>query len=126
KKVRPSKYAIPVTEDERAEQGTPRGGKKPRLHEDQREPFSPLPSPAAHSTVSTQVATGDVMGEEMKKEKTPDGLTAMRRPPGERIKKEPWSFVGLALAMGVAAGVMLRFKSLRRALKVYSFVRRLG
>ena len=42
----------------------------------------------------------------------------------EQIKKQPWSFVGLALTMGLAAGAMVRIKTLRKALKAYMFIRK--
>jgi hypothetical protein len=46
-------------------------------------------------------------------------------PPLDRIRAEPWTFIGLALATGIAAGVLWKFRSFRKALRVYSVVRRL-
>ncbi len=44
----------------------------------------------------------------------------MRRlAPGESIQAQPWSFLALALAAGVGAGLLLRVKPLRKALGVY-------
>jgi ElaB/YqjD/DUF883 family membrane-anchored ribosome-binding protein len=47
-----------------------------------------------------------------------------QRAPIEHVRAEPWSFVGLALAMGLAAGILIRFKTARRALRWYLAIRR--
>ncbi len=44
--------------------------------------------------------------------------------PGEAILAQPWSFITLALTMGVAAGLLLRVVGLRRALRILLLVRR--
>jgi hypothetical protein len=44
--------------------------------------------------------------------------------PGERIRAQPWSFVGLALVTGVAAGLFWKVKTLRKAARLYFAVRR--
>ncbi len=45
--------------------------------------------------------------------------------PGERIQAQPWAFVGLVLAAGLAAGWLLRYKRLRKGLLLYLGVSRL-
>ncbi len=44
--------------------------------------------------------------------------------PGEVIRSEPWSFVVLALAAGLAAGFLLCLKTVRRGLRIYWSVRK--
>lgn len=41
-------------------------------------------------------------------------------PPLDWVKEEPWAFVFLALAAGLATGILLKFKTLRKGLKVYA------
>lgn len=53
----------------------------------------------------------------------PDALR--RVAPGESIQAQPWAFLTLALALGVGAGLLLRFKGLRKALGIYLAVSRL-
>lgn len=43
----------------------------------------------------------------------------------QRVEQHPYSFVILALATGVAAGALMRFRFARRALKYYLIFRRL-
>lgn len=51
-------------------------------------------------------------------------VTRTRPAPGEMISAQPWSFLALALTVGVAAGLLLRFKGVRKALRIYLLVRR--
>jgi hypothetical protein len=44
--------------------------------------------------------------------------------PGSRIRAEPWTFIGLGFALGIAAGLTLKFKPLRKALRFYLLARR--
>jgi hypothetical protein len=51
--------------------------------------------------------------------------TGLRRmAPRESIQSQPWAFLGLALAVGVGTGLLLRYKGLRKALGIYLAVRR--
>ncbi len=52
------------------------------------------------------------------------GAALRRLAPGESIQSEPWAFVGLALVVGVGAGLLIRYKGLRKALGIYLAVRR--
>ncbi|HWI56140.1 MAG TPA: hypothetical protein VNZ22_02855 [Bacillota bacterium] len=49
---------------------------------------------------------------------------AARLSPGQSIQAQPWAFVGMALAVGVAAGMLWRVKAVRKALRLYLLVRR--
>ncbi len=42
----------------------------------------------------------------------------------QQVQQNPWSFVVLALATGVAVGVLMRFKPARKALKYYLLLKR--
>jgi membrane protein len=93
-KVTPTKYAVPVAEKDRQEQGIPRdktGGKSigPTAYAAQfQKPFAPQP----------------------------------KRVPGKVIQEEVFDFVWLMLVTGVVAGALLRFKLARKLLKVYTKV----
>ena len=119
--VEPSKYAVPVGEVERAHQGIPKEGAKQK---DRKPSYQPRPDYAPAQTQSSKGSTIMSTQTKTKREGKPQPLTFPRRPPLEQIKGEPWSFVGLALTMGIAAGLMFRIKTLRKAVKAYSFVRR--
>jgi hypothetical protein len=45
--------------------------------------------------------------------------------PIERIQAQPWGFVAMAVTLGVGAGLLLRFKGLRKALGLYLAVRKI-
>jgi hypothetical protein len=45
--------------------------------------------------------------------------------PGERIQAQPWSFIGLALTLGLTVGLLWRYKTLRKAARVYLLVRKI-
>ncbi len=45
--------------------------------------------------------------------------------PGERMRAQPWSFVVLALATGLACGILLRYRGARKLLRTYLGVRHL-
>jgi hypothetical protein len=49
---------------------------------------------------------------------------AQRIAPGAAIQQRPWQFVGLMLAAGFLVGILLRFKTLRKAIRLYAAVRR--
>jgi membrane protein len=99
-KVVPAKYAVPVTEEERAQEGIPRdagGGRRgPQGNlAPQRDPKRPIRQPAYPAST-----------------------------PGEVLRKDPWRFLGLMLLAGFAGGVLLRFKTLRKGLRLYSSFRK--
>ena len=110
-KVELSKYAAPVTRDQRAEQGLEPAAAKPT-----RIPARPQiasPEPASSAT------KGSIMPQQIPEAGVPAMSTQLRPAPLERIKAQPWSFVGLALTIGVAAGFLLRFKTVRRLAGFY-------
>ncbi|HWQ93232.1 MAG TPA: hypothetical protein VN673_16275 [Clostridia bacterium] len=49
---------------------------------------------------------------------------ALQRPPLDQIRSQPWAFIGVALAAGMAAGLIFRVGVLRKALKAYLLARR--
>jgi hypothetical protein len=53
-------------------------------------------------------------------------LKLTKRAPAEQIRAQPWSFVSLALTMGIAAGFLMRYKTARKALKFYLSARKLA
>jgi membrane protein len=46
------------------------------------------------------------------------------RAPGAVVKERPWQFVGLMMAAGFVGATALRFRALRRAIKIYGSFRR--
>jgi hypothetical protein len=118
KKVEPTKYAEPVTSDARAEQGMPREGRKTGAA-----PHRDAPGRQAMPAMARTSSAGFMSKRPQDKEDAKP-LSLPRRPPLEQIKAEPWSFVGLALTVGVAAGLVFRMKAVRKALKVYGFARK--
>jgi membrane protein len=117
--VEPTKNAMPVGHVERSKQGIPKEGGKAK---DRKPTYQPQP---AYASTKSPTSKGPVtMTAKTKTEQEPQPLTFPRRPPIEQIKAEPWSFVGLALTMGIAAGLMFRVKTLRKAVKAYTFVRK--
>jgi len=119
-KIEPTKYAVPVKESERDQQGIPREGGKPKVH---KPGYQPQPAYAQTHTSASKPAIA-MKSKTEREAKPPQPLTFPRRPPMEQIKVEPYSFIGLALIMGVAAGLMFRVKTLRKAVKAYSFLSR--
>lgn len=90
-RIVPTKYAEPVTEEKRAEEGIPHHEQPAARREPGRQPNQPVWQPA------TQAFS-----------------------PGTVVRQRPWRFVGLAVAAGFAGGLLVRFKGLRKAVKVYA------
>jgi membrane protein len=90
-RVVPRKYAMPVTAEARAQEGIP--------HEEDLAPQLP-PGPPQGKPVFQPVASLNT--------------------PGVVIRRRPWQFVGLMLFAGLAGGALLKFKSLRKAVRLYA------
>jgi membrane protein len=90
-KIVPDEFGVLTTERERAEQGIPHE-KTPAGHKPYPAPGRPglQPQPVAHAAT-----------------------------PGEVVHHRPWQFVGVMFAAGFVGATLLRFKLLRKALKVY-------
>jgi membrane protein len=112
--VAPSKYAVPVTEEARAQEGMASGAK----HAAPGSAEKPAHAGSKRPQKEAQPVAGYAM-EQQAKPHTPHPA------PGETIRARRWSFVGLALTMGMVAGVLLRFKTLRKALKFYTAAQRI-
>jgi hypothetical protein len=98
-KVLPAKFAVPISEEQRAEEGTSSGkGAIRRLPpaKDGPSPGHLYPQPAAFGSS-----------------------------PGIAIRQQPWRFLGLMLAAGFAGGALFKIKSLRTGLRLYSALRKL-
>jgi len=116
--IEPTAYAMRVTETDRAQEGMPRKASTDAGS-------TPKPGDAGHP----QPAYASTMGSPEKAimqttQKAEDIQNAPHRAPAEHIRAQPWSFVGLALITGVAAGFLLKFKTLRRAVSLYAALRR--
>jgi membrane protein len=120
-KLELSQYAVPVTNEQRAEQGLAPAGDSPRVtRAAERHSGEAAPERAGTPSPASLHTKGIIMEQKTQtKPGTPFEFTQPHRAPLERIKARPWSFVGLALAVGIAAGVMLRFKTLRRIAGFY-------
>jgi membrane protein len=94
-RVVPKKYAIPVTECDRGEEGVPRQ----------------TPSPGTGKHPQASGSRGPHRSEPAAS-------------PGAVIRKEAWSFVGMMLAAGFVGGILLKFKSLRKGLRLYAALRK--
>jgi membrane protein len=92
--VAPKKYAVPVTQAERADEGIPDG---------QSESGARRESPA--------------------RTRPPQGASQPRTP-GLVIHQRPWQFVWLMVAAGVAGAAFLSSKPLRKGLGIYTSLRR--
>jgi membrane protein len=95
-KVVPDEFGVRTTERERATQGIPHE-KTPPGHRPYPAPGRPglQPQPVAHAAT-----------------------------PGEVVRNRPWQFVGVMFAAGFVGATLLRFKWLRRGLKVYAAMHR--
>jgi membrane protein len=98
-KVVPRKYAVPVTREERAEQGIPKQASEKKS-----------------TTPEKRPRQAGEMGLE--------GATFAARPGGV-VRRKPWQFLGLMLASGFAGGLFMQWKSLRSALGVYRMLRKM-
>ena len=90
-RVVPTKYAEPITEEARSEEGIPHQQPSERPSRPRQVPFQPAPEPLAQNSM-----------------------------PGTVIRRSPWQFVSLMLFAGLAGGLLLRMKSLREGLRLYS------
>ena len=105
-----TKYAMPVTNEQRAEQGLAREPAEP----------PPLKTAGAPALTSQRPQTEILaMTHNQQTEQSQPLAPRITSAPLERIKARPWSFVGLALTIGVAAGVLVRFKTARKVLRFY-------
>jgi membrane protein len=97
-KVVPDEFGVRTTERERAEQGIPHEKTAPgqKLYPAPREPAW-QPQPVAHAAT-----------------------------PGDVVHNRPWQFVGVMFAAGFVGATLLRFKWLRRGLKVYAGLHKRG
>jgi hypothetical protein len=91
-KIVPDEFGAPVMEKQRAEEGIPHQKTAPG-HKPYPAPGQPAwqPQPVAHAAT-----------------------------PGEVVRNRPWQFVGVMFAAGFVGATLLRFKWLRRGLKVYA------
>jgi membrane protein len=124
-RVVPSKYAVSVTDHDRAEEGAPHSGSKPAPERGtgkaaSKEAATPKNNPAKGVPVYTNSQAEHAM------QKSPSQLKLTKRAPAEQIRAQPWSFVSLALTMGIAAGFLMRYKTARKALKFYLSARKLA
>jgi len=133
--VQPTKYAVAMNEGERAQEGMVAGNRQKPQGERRaggKEQQSPQPAhgapayatKASPTPVLAKTSTTESMHKKSTVKAEPMRMRVPRTPPVEQIKNQPWSFVGLALTMGLAAGAMVRIKTLRKALKAYMFVRK--
>jgi membrane protein len=97
----PARYAMPVTREARAQQGMSAGN----------EGTAGQSSPAARRPGAAIGPCGANRAQPV--------LT-----PGLVIRNEPFRFLGLMAAAGFAGGLLLGFKSLRRAVRLYALLRK--
>ncbi len=93
-KIVPDKYAVPVTEEERAEQGIPKdktGSKKPQAH----------PKPQEHVPVGAPAL-------------------AARTTAGNNLSKDAFDVAWVTFATGCIVGALLRIKPVRKAVDLYT------
>jgi len=92
-KIVPSKYAVPVKEDERAEQGIPKdqpGAKKPQAQ----------PKPGEHLPAGAPVFAA--------------------RAPGKPISQDAFDVAWVTFATGCIVGALLRIRPVRKAVDMYT------
>ena len=106
-----------IAQDERAEQGMPKrkqsketGARKESAESAAAGQF-PQPAFAASKTMAG--------GNRRLGQGTGEFLS-----PGMIVKRDPWQFLGVMLMAGLASGLLLRFKTLRRVLRLYAALRK--
>jgi membrane protein len=111
----PKKYAVPITQEERVEQGMSQTGKKgaPRRAGDREgRPMQPTPAPAAPPATLQPSAATEVEAEVEH---------ARRHAPFAPIQEHPWRFATLAMSLGMTMGALYKsgaMKLLKKARKV--------
>lgn len=93
--IEPKKYAVSVSQKDREQEGIPEGSRS-----------GPGRPRAWGSTAA------------------PAPGQAAVRTPGAVVRGRPWEFVGLMLAAGFVGATLLRFKHLRKAVKLYATIQR--
>ncbi|HSU52762.1 MAG TPA: YhjD/YihY/BrkB family envelope integrity protein, partial [Candidatus Dormibacteraeota bacterium] len=105
--VKTNKYAVPVTKEKRAEEGMS-GDKEKTVKKPARKPAIAPAFAESHSRVLPV---------------NPDPLSTTALEPGigtgSKGIRQPWQLVGVLVLAGVAGGLLLRYKSLRKALGLY-------
>jgi membrane protein len=115
----PTKYAVHMTDAQRAAQGIPREeqlqpANKPRLQAER------AVAVTGKVGAPTSVPNQDFVKEE--KMRANKDEAPQKGSPAERIKARPWTFVGIALVGGLVTGMVWRIKGLRRALSTFSTI----
>jgi hypothetical protein len=113
-RVVPTNYAVPISERERENEGMSRGEKPEAKGQSGTQPIE-TPVPVACRTRHDEFL-----------ERESRAMAGQVLSPMASIKAQPYSFVGLALSAGIAAGVLLRVKSLRKAIKVFASIQHLA
>lgn len=124
--IQPSSHAEPVTEEARAQQGSPRRKKTPPVGGSQL-----LPQPAlgfAGGSTAFDPAPTTMKYTHQPRSKparpAPAPLSRGNVAPLEAIRRQPMSFVIMVAGAGLAAAFLFKYKTARRLLKVYAFARR--
>lgn len=122
-RLEPSEYAIPVTAEQRAQQGVrsgPSTGQTGGYRPEGLVQPAPVASytPRAAVTQAPETSASDFMKNQVKTQ------VGVSYPPLDQIQARPWAFIGLAVAAGITAGLFLKATALRKALKIYLFARR--
>jgi hypothetical protein len=107
-RIEPSHYAVPVTQEERAQQGMP-------------DPESLQPEPAG-ATAPAYRNRSPHEPPPQTKSRTPTAAES----PGEVIHRETLGVMSLLLAAGFIAGTVLQISPLRKGLKLYGKVRKMA
>jgi membrane protein len=105
-RILPKHYAIPVTQEARAEQGLATGQSISQARPDQ-----------LHQPPPTK-AVAHAFRVERRKRATSS--------PGVVVKRDPWGFLVMMAGAGLAGGLLLRFKMVRKGLRLYGKLRRAG
>jgi membrane protein len=115
-KTEPKKYAVPVTEEERAEEGMSEGGKKaaPKAGgEREARPTRPSAAHAPAAAMATSTPSTIQVQAEVERADRPHA-------PFGPIQEHPWRFATLAMSLGVAMGALHKsgaMKVLKKARK---------
>jgi membrane protein len=117
-RIVPTKYAVAVTQDERAEQGMSDGKESGKAG------AAPARQPAGgaaerHPRPAFAISKSLAEGPGRVPKRTQQFVT-----PGRIVRREPWPFLGLMVAAGFAGGILLRSKLLRKGLQRYLVLRK--
>lgn len=121
--IEPSRYAIQITDKERAEQGMPRQKQVEQLARGAQGTQTPVPRMGRHFSSPAASVTAVHAKPAREPARPPQGSLS----PGQRVRAQvqaqSWTLISLGLSVGVAAGMLWKAKGLRHTIKTLRLVK---